>query len=63
MFRVIRKRVRRQKGGVNLAADVDAAVAVNRGASERQRVSVRSRHTIVQRSRRADPESQAKEEP
>jgi hypothetical protein len=69
MARVFRKRVRQRKGGVNLVADVDAAVAVNRGASKRQRVNVRSRHTVVQRSprTRSDPpagnQSETKENP
>ena len=70
MFRVIRKRVRREKGGVNLVADVDATVAANTGSSgERQRVKVRNRHSVVQRSSRArredpaDTKSQAKEKP
>jgi hypothetical protein len=70
MFRIIRERVRRQKGGVNVVADVDAVVAANTGSSgRRQRVKVRNRHSVVQRSsraRRSDPagtQQEAKEEP
>ncbi|MFL5819665.1 MAG: hypothetical protein ACJ76S_03150 [Solirubrobacteraceae bacterium] len=70
MLRVIRRRVRRQKGGVNLVADVDAAVAANTGSSgQRQRVKVRNRHSVVQRSSRArrddpaEPRAEQKEEP
>jgi hypothetical protein len=56
MLRVFRKRIRRQQGGVNVAADLDAAVAANTGPSQRQSVRVRSRRRVVQRSSRSGAE-------
>ena len=53
MSRVFRKRFRKQSEGVNVAADVDAAVSVNTGASQSQSVRVKSRRRVVQRSPRA----------
>jgi hypothetical protein len=49
--KVIRRRIRRQEGGVNVAADVDAVVSVNTGESgQTSSTRVRSRRRIVQRS-------------
>jgi hypothetical protein len=49
--KVIRRRIRRQEGGVNLAADVDAVLSVNTGESgQTSSTRVRSRRRIVQRS-------------
>ena len=48
--RVYRRRIRRSKGGVNLAADVEAVVAANVGeAATRTRVSRKSSVRVVQR--------------
>ena len=47
MRKLIRKRIRRSEGGVDLAADIDAAVAVNTGKGA-QRTVVRSSHSVVQ---------------
>lgn len=55
MRSVIKKRIRRSAGGVNVVADVNAAVVANGDAqgSERSSVSaVSSRQRIVQRSKR-----------
>jgi hypothetical protein len=49
--KVIRRRIRRQEGGVNVAADVDAVVSINTGESgQTSSTRVRSRRRIVQRS-------------
>jgi hypothetical protein len=49
--KVIRRRTRRQVGGVNVAADIDAVVSVNTGEEGQiNRSRVRSRRRIVQRS-------------
>jgi hypothetical protein len=73
MRKVIRKRVRRNEGGVNLAADLDAAVAFNTGEdAARSRTVVRSTHTVVQgsagqrdqpRDSPSDPKGPSKETP
>jgi hypothetical protein len=62
MRRVIRKRVRRSAAGVNIAADVDAAIVINTGgdAAASQTV-VRSIHTVVQG--RAGERDQPRESP
>ena len=57
--KIIRKRIRRQDKGLNLAADVDAVVAVNTGSSPSQVVRHSSRHSVVQDS--AKTESQTEE--
>jgi hypothetical protein len=66
MRKSIRKRIRRQENGVNLAADVDASIAVNTGAGQRQSVRTTSRRRVVQRSPRANApsarDSKAKED-
>jgi hypothetical protein len=49
--KVIRRRIRRQEGGVNVAADVDAVVSINTGeAGQTSSTRVRSRRRIIQRS-------------
>ncbi|MGH2683131.1 MAG: hypothetical protein ACRDIX_07850 [Actinomycetota bacterium] len=49
--KVIKRRIRHQKDGVNLAADIDAVVSVNTGESGKTSVTrSRSRSRIVQRS-------------
>ena len=49
MRRIIRKRVRRTVGGVNIAADLDAAIVVNTGEdATSSHTVVRSAHTVVQ---------------
>jgi hypothetical protein len=62
--RRIRRRIRRRERGIDLNADVDATIAVNRG-ERGARSSVSSRQRIVQRSgrRRGDtPEKEVKED-
>jgi hypothetical protein len=73
MRKVIRKRVRRNEGGVNVAADLDAAIAINTGEdAARSRTVVRSTHTVVQgsggerdqpRDSPSDPNGPSKEMP
>ncbi len=49
MHKVIRKRVRRSEGGVNIAADIDAVIAINTGEGSRvTRTEAHSSHTVVQ---------------
>jgi hypothetical protein len=49
MRKVFRARLRRSEGTVNLAADVDAAIAVNTGDDARaSRTVVRSSHSVKQ---------------
>ena len=49
--KIIRRRIRSQEGGVNVAADVDAVVSVNTGEpGQTTSTRVRSRRRIVQRS-------------
>jgi hypothetical protein len=51
MRKVFKRRIRRQEGGVNIAADIDAVVSVNRGESgQTSSIRSRSRRRIVQRS-------------
>jgi hypothetical protein len=63
MRRVIRKRVRRRENGVNVAADIDAVVAINTGSGKRQGVSVKSEHRVVQDSRATPASSSETKEP
>jgi hypothetical protein len=58
MRKVVRKRVRRQEEGVNVAADVDAVIAINTGEGERQHVSAKSRRTVRQPEPREDDRPQ-----
>ncbi len=55
--KVIRRRIRHQKGGINVAGDVNATIAadVNESGS-RTKTSSRSRQRIVQRSGSRDDE-------
>lgn len=49
--KVIRKRIRRNQGGIQVNADVDGVIAANVGEEgSRQRVRSRSRQRIVQRT-------------
>jgi hypothetical protein len=49
--KVIRKRIRRNQGGVQVNADVDGVIAANVGEKgSRSRVRSRSRSRIVQRT-------------
>lgn len=51
MRKIIRKQLRRSGGGVNIAADLDAVIAVNTGEdAEVSRTVVRSSHSVVQGS-------------
>ena len=62
MRRVIRKRVRRSTGGINIAADVDAAIVINTGEdAASSHTVVRSTHTVVQG--RAGERDQPRESP
>lgn len=46
--RVIRKTVRHEKDGVNVAADIDATIVVNGGPGSVSHVRTSSRRTVVQ---------------
>ena len=49
MHKVIRKRIRHHEDGVNVAADVDAVIAINTGAdATSSRTVVHSSHSVVQ---------------
>jgi uncharacterized protein YjlB len=49
MRKVIRRRIRHDDGGVNVAADIDAVIAVNAGEDAGTSHTVlRSSHTVVQ---------------
>jgi hypothetical protein len=49
--KVFKRRIRREKDGVNVAADIDAVLSVNAGKSGQTSVTrSRSRSRIVQRS-------------
>jgi hypothetical protein len=55
--KVIRKRIRHEKDGVNVAGDVNATIAANvNEPGSRTKTSSRSRQRIVQRSGRRDDE-------
>jgi hypothetical protein len=51
--KVIRKRIRRKEGGVDLAADIDAVIATNVGESGSSEARSESHQRIVQRSGRS----------
>jgi len=73
MRRMVRKRVRRNDWGVNIAADLDAAIAINTGEDAApSRTVVRSAHNVVQgsagerdqpRDSPSDPKGPSKEMP
>lgn len=72
MRRVIRKRIRRDEDGLNLAADVDAVIAINTdGDAKVSRTVVRSSPNVVQGTGHrdqparspSDPDGPAKEKP
>jgi hypothetical protein len=49
MHRVIRKHVRHHEEGVNIAADIDAVIAINTGeAATTSRTVVRTSNSVVQ---------------
>jgi hypothetical protein len=60
MRKVIRKRIRHNDGGLNVAADIDAVIAVNTGAdAATSHTVVRSSHTVVQGAGAARPDRNA----
>lgn len=60
MRKVIKRRIRKSSGGVNIAADVSAAIATGEGQSSH--VSSSSAQRVVQRSGSKGPRKQPKEE-
>ncbi len=56
MRKVIRKRVRRREDGIDIAADVDAVIAINHGRGQVSETHVSSHHRVVQQSDERDPE-------
>lgn len=49
MRKVIRKRIRRSASGVNIAADIDAVIAINSGEDAKtSHTVVHSTHNVVQ---------------
>jgi hypothetical protein len=56
MRKQIRKRIRREGDGVNVAADVDAAISITTGKGERNVVRSSSQSTVVQRPAGKDPD-------
>jgi hypothetical protein len=60
MRKVIRKRIRHSDGGLNVAADIDAVIAVNTGAdAATSHTVVRSSHTVVQGAGAGRPDRDA----
>jgi hypothetical protein len=60
--KVFKRRIRHEKDGVNLAADIDAVVSVNTGESGKTSVTrSRSRSRIVQRSGSKKPTNGTKD--
>jgi hypothetical protein len=60
MHRVIRKRIRLDEGGVNIAADIDAVIAINTGDDAKvSHTAAHSSHVVVQGAagRRAQPDA------
>ncbi len=54
MRKIVRKRIRRSAGAVNIAADIDAVIVVNTGDEAGvSRTVARSSHTVVQGARPA----------
>jgi hypothetical protein len=62
MRKVFNRRIRRRSAGVDVAADVNAVVAVNTGEGGQEGVSSKSRTRIVQRSGDAKSGRQNEEE-
>jgi hypothetical protein len=63
-IRRIRRRIRHQGNGTQVAADIDAVIATNVGEpGSSQKSSVRSRQRIVQRSGTRHPKTEEPEEP
>jgi hypothetical protein len=58
MRRVIKKRIRHQDRGLNVAADVNAVISVDEGSGETQKTVSKSHSRIVQ----ADPDEKEKED-
>lgn len=49
MHKVIRKRIRHDRDGVNIAADIDAVIAINSGEDAGvSQTTARSSHVVVQ---------------
>lgn len=49
MHKVIRKRIRHHRDGVNVAADIDAVIAINTGEDAGvSQTTARSSHVVVQ---------------
>ncbi len=73
MHKVIRKRIRHDRDGVNIAADIDAVIAINTGQDAGvSQTTARSSHVVVQgaaarRSKReaspTDADDSTKEKP
>lgn len=57
MRKVIRKRIRRSASGVNIAADIDAVIAINTGEDAKtSRTVVHSSHNVVQGTAADEPD-------
>jgi len=54
MVKIVKKRVRRSGGGVNLVADVNAVIASSRGSTGHVRASSRRSVRIVQKDGRTE---------
>lgn len=52
MRKVIKKRLRHEAEGLNVAADIDAVIAVDHGEGGKSGAAAVSRQKVVQRSRR-----------
>jgi hypothetical protein len=69
MRKTITKRIRHSDGGVNIAADIDAVIAINTGEDAKaSRTEAHSSHVVVQgvagrRSRPRDPTADANDPP
>ncbi len=62
MRKVFNRRVRREKDGLNLAADINAVVSVNEGERGKNAVSSKTHTRVVQRSKRSGSPRTTKEE-
>jgi hypothetical protein len=62
MRKVFNRRVRREEDGLNLAADINAVVAVTEGERGKNAVSSKTRTRVVQRSKRSGSPRTNKEE-
>lgn len=58
MRKVIRKRIRRSASGVNIAADIDAVIAINTGEDAKtSHTVVHSTHNVVQGTAADEPDA------